>query len=186
MNKTGCGPLLCIALIVGGFLAFWYVIHTPVHVAPRAPIAAQTSQPTTQGYAPVSGATCALGVLPDPKCSPGAVQSTDAAAICTPGWASAHRDVPLPEWDQVFAEYGVTRHTSATYEVDHVVALEIGGSNDISNLYPESAAGPLGYHVKDETENAAHDAVCSGRITLGYAQQQMATDWTVLFHQLIG
>ena len=33
------------------------------------------------------------------------------------------------------------------------MSLELGGSNDIANLYPESYAGPNGARVKDALEN---------------------------------
>ncbi|MEZ0069653.1 hypothetical protein ABIA32_005700 [Streptacidiphilus sp. MAP12-20] len=31
---------------------------------------------------------------------------------------------------------------------------------------------------KDDVESALHDAVCSGQVSLGAAQQALATDWT--------
>lgn len=146
---------------------------------------AVTGAPVTVDAARLTG--CQIrGPLPDPTCTPGAIQSTDVAAICTSGWASAHRDVPLAEWNQVFAEYGVSVHSSATYEVDHLIPLELGGSNAISNLFAEPANIPMGYHQKDQAENAAHDAVCSGKLSLSYAQVQFARDWTVLYQQLLG
>jgi hypothetical protein len=35
---------------------------------------------------------------------------------------------------EVYGEYGVTSHGLGDYEVDHLIALELGGSNSIKNL----------------------------------------------------
>ena len=51
--------------------------------------------------------------------------------------------------EQVYAEYGIVSHTTGEYEVDHFVPLELGGSNDISNLFPEAASPKPGFHEKD-------------------------------------
>jgi hypothetical protein len=67
--------------------------------------------------------------------------------------------------------------------------LELGGSNDIANLYPEKATLPghaPGYHVKDKLENGAHKAVCTGTINLRSAQQQIASNWELLYKKLFG
>jgi hypothetical protein len=53
----------------------------------------------------------------------------------------------------------------STLEIDHIISLELGGSNDIANLYPEKAslpAGAPGFHIKDKLENELHDIVCDG------------------------
>src|SRR5258708_28839464 len=76
--------------------------------------------------------------LPDPACSSGAVLTTDTSVICVSGYTQTVRDVPLSEKQQVFAEYGIDWSLHSGYEVDHIISLELGGSNEISNLYPES------------------------------------------------
>ena len=73
-----------------------------------------------------------------------------------------------------------------TIEIDHIVALELGGSNDIANLFPEPGSGPSDYHVKDRLENRAHDIVCAGQLSLHAAQVSMAVDWEALYRRLFG
>jgi hypothetical protein len=83
----------------------------------------------------------------------------------------------------------VPKSYGRSLEIDHIVSLELGGSNDPANLYPELAVPPNhqpGYHVKDKVENAAHQAVCSGQITLAYAQHQIAANWELLYKRLFG
>ena len=65
-----------------------------------------------------------------------------------------------------------TRSTRATtwctcpyaHEVDHLVSLELGGSNAIGNLWPEPYAGRWGARTKDVLENRLHELVCSGQL----------------------
>jgi hypothetical protein len=94
--------------------------------------------------------------------------------ICTPGYSRSVRNVPESLKRAVYAEYGIFHHARGSYEVDHLVPLEVGGSNDIANLWPEASPG---YHAKDRIENSLHDAVCAGSVSLRAAQLQIARDW---------
>ncbi|MEA2779109.1 MAG: hypothetical protein QOK29_653 [Rhodospirillaceae bacterium] len=76
----------------------------------------------------------AAGDLPDPVLTPGTVLTTDAAAVCTPGYAKSVRHVSGKVKAAVYREYGIAHHASGEYEVDHLISLELGGSNDIRNL----------------------------------------------------
>jgi hypothetical protein len=97
-------------------------------------------------------------------------------AICTPGWATAHREYfTKKEREVAFARYGIVTTNPAGYgEYDHLIPLELGGSNKASNLWPEQGKIP---NPKDAIENALHDAVCSGRVKLATAQHDIARDW---------
>jgi|SRR5579859_277330 len=126
----------------------------------------------------------ALGVLPDPSCTPGAIFSdVTKDQICTPGYTQTVRDVPLQLKDEIYAEYGIEHHTKGEYEVDHYISLELGGSNNPANLWPEPAEPRPGFHEKDEVENYLHDQVCSGHLTLQVAQQQISTNWLAVYHK---
>lgn len=77
----------------------------------------------------------------------------------------------------MYLEYGIASHATGEYEVDHLISLELGGSNDISNLWPESAEPIPGFHEKDKVENYLHAEVCSGNISLKEAQLKIANNW---------
>ena len=127
----------------------------------------------------------AQGGLPDPACTPGALLATGTKdAICQPGYAGSVRNVPTSEKNQDYAEYGIASHTPGQYEVDHLVSLELGGSNDISNLWPELASPKPGFHEKDQVENYLHSQVCSGAIALKDAQVEIATNWLAVYNQM--
>ncbi len=124
---------------------------------------------------------------PDPACTPGDVlPDVTVQQICQSGYSSQVRNVPDSEKEQVYAEYGITSHAPGEYEVDHLVSLELGGSNDISNLWPEPAEPRPGFHEKDKVENYLHDQVCSGAMTLQDAQLKIATDWMVVYQSMPG
>jgi hypothetical protein len=127
----------------------------------------------------------AHGGLPDSACTPGAIfANATVQQICTPGYASSVRNVPFSEYDAVYAEYGIYHHYSGQYEDDHLVPLEIGGSNDIANLWPEAASPTPGFHQKDQVENYLHDQVCSGAMSLKEAQTEIATNWLAVYNRM--
>jgi hypothetical protein len=125
------------------------------------------------------------GALQDKACTPGAIfPNVTKQQICVPGYARSVRNVPQSRRKQVFAEYGITKHPTGTYEVDHLVSLELGGSNDISNLWPEAAKPKPGFHEKDQIENYLHKQVCNGSITLKQAQIEIATNWLNVYNSV--
>jgi len=82
----------------------------------------------------------------------------------------------------VYAEYHITHRAPREYEVDHLISLELGGSNSIRNLWPQSyETHPWNAHVKDVLENELHGEVCAGRMPLVAAQQEIARDWIAAF-----
>ena len=86
----------------------------------------------------------APGGLPDHACTPGDIfTNATKDQICVSGYSSSVRDVPQSVKEQVYAAYGITSRQPGQYEVDHLVNLSIGGSNDISNLWPEAASPSL-------------------------------------------
>ena len=76
------------------------------------------------------------------------------------------------KFDEAYPAYEVPDGTKT--ELDHLVSLELGGSNDASNLWPERSAPP---NPKDAVENALHAAVCSGQMSLRAAQLAIASNW---------
>ena len=116
--------------------------------------------------------------MPNAALTPGAVLTTDATIVCKSGYASSVRDVPTSERRSVFVAYGLAYPPpSGAYEVDHLISLELGGSNTIENLWPEPYKDPNGAHLKDRLENYLHEQVCTGKLDLLKAQHQIATNW---------
>ena len=132
---------------------------------------------------------CIGGPEPDRRCSPGAYYSAlTNAVICSPWFhTSLVRDVPQSEKFAAETEYGMpATYYGYTIEIDHIVPLELGGSNDIANLFPEPGSGKASYHAKDALENRLHDLVCAGAMSLRSAQFGIATDWEALYAKVFG
>jgi len=127
----------------------------------------------------------AHGGLPDSACTPGAVfPNVTLQEICRYGYTRTVRNVPFSEKDQVYAEYGIFHHSTGQYEADHLVPLELGGNNDIANLWPEAASPKPGFHEKDKVENYLHDQLCSGAMPLSEAQKEIATNWLAVYNRM--
>ncbi|WP_297540669.1 hypothetical protein [Amycolatopsis sp.] len=125
--------------------------------------------------------------LPDPACTPGATnpdvtQATIGSTICVSGWTATVR--PPTSYTnklktQGIADYGYTDTSLSSYEEDHFLPLEVGGSpKDPKNLWPEPHSGTKNAYSKDSVENAVKKAVCAGTATLSAAQHALLTDWT--------
>ena len=118
-----------------------------------------TPAPGPRGNTPAPAtprATRAPGVpadvpMPNRALTPGAIQSSNTTAICTPGWAAAHRDVPDATKDYVASEYGLSSRSG--YEIDHLIPLELGGANSVSNLWPEPYGSPYGATQKEDRKS---------------------------------
>lgn len=138
--------------------------------------------------------------LPDAGCTPGAAtalitQANIGQTICNPSWSTRIIRAPQSETSVVkrasMKAYGEAANTSGTTELDHLVSLELGGSNDVSNLWAEPSDIPgAGFrNTKDDVENALHAAVCTvvkprtTRLALADAQTWIAADWTTALHK---
>lgn len=119
------------------------------------------------------------GLLPDPRCTPGArFAAATRATICRRGYTRSVRNVSRATKDAVYQAYAIRRHFDGQDgEVDHLVALELGGSNAVANLFPEAASPRPGSHEKDHVENALNSLVCRGRVRLDVAQRMIAKNW---------
>jgi len=91
-------------------------------------------------------------LYPDPGLTPGKADTLSVAALtatymdcpnrrrtCT--YSRSHRDVPETVHTQVYDEYSVPQaaRNFQSGEVDHLVPMCAGGSNDISNLWYQPA-----------------------------------------------
>jgi hypothetical protein len=158
-----------------------------------------------------SSQVLAVGILPDLTKTPGDVNHrVTTAHICTPGYTEGYwyehkwypkgqqpkgskpvRSVSAKEKRVTFMYYGLGGNDRIActdgYEIDHLISLELGGSNTFINRWPQTycrAATDDGKEIipssardKDRLENALKTKVCSGLMTLQEAQKEIATDW---------
>jgi hypothetical protein len=118
--------------------------------------------------------------VPDPALTPGAALDVTAADICVSGYSKRVRNVPVAVKRQAYASYGILSHEPGEYEIDHLISLELGGSNSLRNLWPQSfRTHPWNAYVKDALENELHRRVCAGTIDLAKAQYVISHNWVI-------
>lgn len=117
--------------------------------------------------------------LPSSSLTPGAVDpAMTKAKLCDPKFRTgAVRLVTEKTKKQACAEYGLGEKDGCPgkgFEIDHLVSLELGGTNDIKNLWPQRAPE---FHWKDALEDHLAAMVCKGEISLAEAQHAIRADW---------
>lgn len=101
-------------------------------------------------------------LLPDPACTPGATdprvtQADIAQTICVRGATTLVRPV-VEETDRAKRCLMLAYEQTQPNELDHLIPLELGGSSDVRNLWPEPPPSP---NPKDQVESQRHDLVCA-------------------------
>lgn len=127
--------------------------------------------------------------LNDLDATPGAINGLTRQQLCDPSFHTGTiRSVTEATKHKVCALYGIARAdcTGQKYEIDHLISLELGGSNDITNLWPQPYAPKPGAKEKDVVENHLHAEVCAGHMTLPEAQLAISTDWYQVFLDING
>lgn len=155
-------------------LSLFLVLAGCRNKAPETTQTAESRKPAK--VAPPPKAMVEAGSLPDAKLTPGATLDVTKEDVCTPGYSKKVRDVPSSVKRQVYAEYH-TQYVPHGYEVDHLISLELGGSNSIRNLWPESYSIYWNAHVKDALENKLHSLICDGTISMETAQKEISVNW---------
>lgn len=107
---------------------------------------------------------------PMPRLTPGVVRPLTTVEICRTRWGRDRRRVTVAMKHEVARRYGVAWSKHALYEFDHLIPRELGGADDVANLWPQLWADA---RVKDREENRLHRAVCAGAVSLEAAQAQM-------------
>lgn len=125
-------------------------------------------------------------LLPDPKVTPGVLSDMPKEQVCTTKWGQDQRHVTDAMKDAVCVAYGLKPHCYGrqTYEIDHLVSRELGGIDDVKNLWPQPYFQHPGAHEKDAVENWLHKQVCLGKMSLADAQRKIATDWYEVYLEM--
>jgi hypothetical protein len=163
-------------VVPAAMLAFMGCERAASPLPETAPVAVDTV-PIAQAVMP-SDSSIRYPFVPDPALTPGAALDVTAADICMAGYSKRVRNVPVAVKREAYANYGVRTHEPGEYEIDHLISLELGGSNSLRNLWPQSfRTHPWNAYVKDALENELHRRVCAGTIDLTKAQAAISHDW---------
>lgn len=179
--------LVLILLLVCAVAVVWYIKQPAVESDMYHPPARTKT----------SGCVVKMG-LPDPACTPGAVNfALTREQVCSMH-ATDERHTHSAVIRETFVAYGVSRDDGVEREDDHLIPLWLGGAdNEIANHWPQiyedwSAlkAGTLpesklGAHAKDRLERWLHIWVCKDGNSLKEAQRMIATDWKAAYRELM-
>jgi hypothetical protein len=184
-------PLAPQAIIAATPVVVVPTVQAPT-VLPTAAVPAATVRATAWMPAPrtkTSGCV-SQGGLPDPACTPGAIDprvtaATTGATICTSGYTATVRP-SVAVTDRIkqeqMAAYGLQGQPPSSFELDHLISLELGGAPaDVANLWPQPWTGDTNAHQKDAVETHLKEEVCKGVVSLADAQRMIATDWPAVF-----
>ena len=165
---------------------------------PSASAPDSSTAQATGGGADVTGGPVveADATLPDSSRTPGAInpaltQADIGQTICVSGWTTTVRPsssiTDALKVEQLQSGYSYNGDMStADYEEDHLISLELGGSpTSPLNLWPEPYGGAGGARVKDQVENKLHSLVCSNALTLASAQSAISTNWWAAYEKYV-
>jgi len=137
---------------------------------------------------------CAAADLPDPRITPGAINSEVTQAniqgtVCVRGYTKTAR--PPASYTNKLKKrqiqlYGYADINPKDYEEDHLIALSIGGNpSDERNLWPQPRKSEWNAERKDQLEFVLYKMVCGNKISLADAQREMATNWIAAWQKYV-
>lgn len=170
--------VVCCAALAFGVALAWHSFNSPrtSPVAVVQPTATKQGNPQCHSVNGQADPICTPGVA-DPRVTQANIETT----ICVSGYTAKVR--PSTSYTNALKveqikQYGYTDTDPADYEEDHLIPLELGGHpTDPKNLWPEPRSGDAGATKKDGVENALHNRVCVGLITLAAARAAISTNW---------
>lgn len=157
-KQAACAGIALVLLAAG----VWRIYRDSVHTGHNINVAVATA-------------------LPNRSLTPGYTRPVKLSELCSRRQSNAPSDEDISVEQRVFREYGLPFSTTS-YEVDYLIAPDLGGADDVRNLWPEPyGSTDWNAHVKDELESRLHTMVCDGQIDLATAQRDIATDWIAAY-----
>lgn len=115
--------------------------------------------------ASLSWASSYTGTTPELSITPGKLCERTSERRYPEGVAYCKRDVTTVTKKDVFREYGVDFNDPSNvrdnYKIDHLIPLCVGGSNDITNLWPQPASA---YMITDPLEPLLCEKMAQGKL----------------------
>lgn len=122
--------------------------------------------------------------LPDPILTPGSVVLESPETVLGEGYAERNRRVSQKEKDKVFRRYRIAPKHRHGYQIDHLLPLSLGGSNDLRNLWPHPHHPTYGPVVKARLEACLRALVRRGIQPLTWAQGALKDNWVAALREL--
>jgi hypothetical protein len=126
----------------------------------------------------------AAAQLPSSFQTPGNKSKANEAQVCAADFEASVK--PMAKWqrDQALERYG-KRPEDFTGELDHLIPISLGGTNDPENLWPLPANKDMGPAEKKALDQKLHQMVCDKTIKLKDAQDAIKKDWVKAYDQYV-
>lgn len=116
--------------------------------------------------------------IPNARWTPGLTRAVTREQLCSGNMEGHGQSIPPALAQRVFQEYGIDSPPPRAYEVDYLITPDLGGADDIRNMWPEPYSGTeWNAHIKDALEDRLHQMVCDRSLELSAAQEALAGDW---------
>ena len=125
------------------------------------------------------------GRLPNPSLTPGATLKLTKDDLCGPNRKEPDGSLSISMKSKVFELYKIRTEDTTPHNIDHLIPISLGGSNDIENLWPQPLSGEWNYSQKNQLERQLHKLVCNGQLDLATAQKEISTDWVSAYKKYI-
>jgi hypothetical protein len=100
------------------------------------------------------------------------------STVCKKGYYQPDYTVSIDTRKAVLKRYRIDWNQRSSYEIDLLIPAELGGTNDLKNLWPQPVAQT---GQKDQLEQWLLKEVCAGRMELADAQNDISEDWLSLY-----
>jgi len=126
----------------------------------------------------------AAAQLPSSFQTPGAKGKANDAQVCAADFEASVK--PIAKWqrDQALERYG-KRPEDFTGDLDHLIPIALGGTNDPDNLWPLPSSKEMGPEQKKALDLKLHEMVCAKTLTLKAAQDAIKKDWVKAYAQYV-
>lgn len=126
----------------------------------------------------------AAAQLPSVFQTPGNKGKATEAQICAADFEASVK--PIAKWqrDQALERYG-KRPEDFTGELDHLIPIALGGTNDPDNLWPIPPNKTMGPEQKKALDLKLHQLVCDKTLKLKDAQDAIKKDWVKAYGQYV-
>ena len=116
--------------------------------------------------------------------TPGAKSNVSETEVCAADFESSQKPVSPWQIGQALSRYG-KRLDDKSVQIDHLIPVSLGGTNDPDNLWPQPVQREWGPQTKDELETKLLKMVCDKKISLKAAQDAIKKDWVKAYKQYV-
>jgi hypothetical protein len=136
------------------------------------------------------------------KCHDALWPKTDQATLAAPAAPTLGHDkhqicdvpyerpsMPNGKRDAILTSYGLPAGTHPDFELDHLIPICLGGSDDVSNIWPQprrTIEPKWNAEAKDRLERKLCEMVCADQLKIDDAQEAIAKDWIATYHRYWG